>query len=89
MGAVAAQYEGAGGTEYLRKVFDTVNERTVKAMDRRRAADLPTRARQFVHMRDVRIGNGNVWTQVPYWRGALRDVSGWSLGSWKQSSSSE
>ena len=89
MDAVASQYEGAGGTEYLRQVFDTMNERTVKEMDRRRAADLPRRARAFVHMRDVRIGNGDVWTQVPYWRGALADVSGWSLGSWDRSSLDE
>ncbi len=82
MDAVASQYEGAGGTEYLRQLFEKLNERILEERDRRKAADLPTGARGFLHMRDVRIGNGTVWTQVPYWRGALADVSGWSLGSW-------
>lgn len=89
MDAVASQYEGAGGTEHLRQVFEKLQERILEEMDRRKAADLPEGARGFVHMRDVRIGNGNVWTQVPYWRGALADVSGWSLGSWQQSPSDE
>lgn len=88
MDAVAGQFEGAGGHEYLRKIFDKANDAIVEEEGRRTAADLPTRARRFVHMRDVRIGNGNVWTEVPYWRGALADVSGWSLGSWNSPTAS-
>lgn len=88
MDGVASQYEQHGGTEHLRKVFDMVNDRTRTEEERREAADLPTRARRFLHMRDVRVGNGDTWTQLPYWRGALEDVSGWSFGSWNPSSTS-
>jgi hypothetical protein len=82
MDAVASQYEGAGGTEYLRQVFTKVHEGIVADDERREAADLPSRARRFIHMRDVRIVNGTQWTEMAYWRGALADVTGWSLGSW-------
>jgi hypothetical protein len=77
---VASQYEHGGGSGYLRKTFEMVNEKIVEAQDRRAAADLPGRARHFIHMRDVQIGNGGVVTERAYWRGSLDDVTGWSLG---------
>ncbi len=86
--AVSTQYEQSGGTEHLRKVFELVNDHIRTEEDRREAADLPTYARRFLHMRDVRIGTGDAWTQLPYWRGALEDVTGWSFGSWNPSTAS-
>ncbi|MBT1667316.1 hypothetical protein [Curtobacterium flaccumfaciens] len=80
--AVATQYEQGGGTEYLRKVFDLVNEKIIAEQKRREGADLPIRGRRFLHMKDVRIGIGGKYTEMPYWRGALDDIVGWSLGSW-------
>jgi len=82
MDGVASQYEESGGTEYLRKIFTKVHEGIVADEARREAANLPNRGRRFIHMRDVQIGNGGGWTEAPYWRGALADVTGWSLGSW-------
>jgi hypothetical protein len=80
--AVAAQYEQGGGTEHLRKVFDMVNKRIIEDQERREEADLPTLGRRFLHMKDVRIGIGDQWTEMPYWRGSLKNIVGWSLGSW-------
>jgi hypothetical protein len=38
-------------------------------------------------MKDARIllGGGDEYVQVPLWRGALADITGWSLGSWNPS----
>ncbi|MBT2494232.1 hypothetical protein J7E45_01305 [Microbacterium sp. ISL-59] len=47
----------------------------------RDAAGLPLNAKRYIHMRDVRVFSGSVYLDLPLWRGALRDVTGWSLGN--------
>jgi len=85
MAGVVDQYKEAGAGEttiYIEKLFNQAHDEVLKHAKRRGEAELPTRARSFLHMKDVRIGVGNVYTQVPLWRGALADITGWSLGSW-------
>lgn len=48
---------------------------------RRDEAELPSRARRFLHLRDARIWAPEGKINVPLWRGALADITGWSLGS--------
>lgn len=86
MDSVASQYDQAGGGDFIRKAFDMVQGQIVEEQERREAADLPTGARGFLHMRDVRVGNGGGWADLRYWRGSLSDVTGWSLGSWSPGS---
>ncbi|MEV7826445.1 hypothetical protein [Microbacterium enclense] len=78
-------YAMAGAEEtgtYVEKVFRQAHNAAVEKAEERDAADLPTRARRYLHMKDVRFGVGDQWTQVPLWRGKLDDITGWSLGSW-------
>lgn len=78
-------YRGSGAPDtagYIEELFNKVQNITVERAKERRDADLPTRARGFLHMKDVQIGTGTVTTQVPLWRGSLADITGWSLGSW-------
>lgn len=81
---VAAQYEASNGTKHLREVYDQVNATVTTRHEERRAADLPPRARRFLHMSDVQVdlGGGN-FAVLPFWRGALKDVTGWTLGEFK------
>ncbi|WP_146185339.1 hypothetical protein [Microbacterium sp. HMWF026] len=83
--AMAEQLREGGATELgdsVEKAFLALLEDQAEVWDRRDAADLSGRARRFIHMQDVKIFNGDRDVNVPLWRGALRDVSGWSLGSW-------
>ena len=83
--SLAEQYEqaGAGDTAtYLEKFFSEAHADVVTQAKRRMDAELPVRPRSFLHMKDARIGASDAYTQVPLWRGALTDISGWSLGSW-------
>ncbi|MFJ3395292.1 hypothetical protein [Leifsonia aquatica] len=83
--ATVDQYKqsGAAGTApYIDKLFNEVHDDVVDAAAKREAARLPRRAQNFLHMKDVRLGTGTVTTQVPLWRGALADITGWSMGSW-------
>jgi hypothetical protein len=85
MAGVVDQYRQAGADEtavYIEKVFNHAHDLVIERAKGRGEADLPSRARRFLHMKDVRLGTGDVWTQVPLWRGALADITGWSLGSW-------
>lgn len=63
----------------LRRLADAGEEH-----DRRDAADLNGRARRFIHMQDAKIFDGERDVNVPLWRGAMKDISGWSLGAWNQ-----
>ena len=80
--AVAQLREGGAGAnadsidEWLNFVHDGESEK----WDERDAQDLLGRARRFIHMRDVRILN-SPGVNLPLWRGALKDITGWSLGS--------
>lgn len=49
--------------------------------NRREGAELPSRVRRYIHMRDARIWAPEGSLNVPLWRGTLADVTGWSLGS--------
>lgn len=85
MAGIVNQYKEAGADEtaiYIEKVFNQAHDMVIERAKERDDADLPSRARGFLHMKDVRLGTGDVWTQVPLWRGALADITGWSLGSW-------
>lgn len=86
---VTTQYEAGGGTEYLRKVYNEANATVAADRERRLAANLPPRARRFLHMREVRvdIGGGSVGV-LPFWRGALADVTGWTFGEFTPSDDS-
>lgn len=78
---------GGGQTaEHLGQVYTDIQRRFLDEWNRRDEANLPGRARRFIHMRDVRILNG-AEINVPLWRGALADVTGWSLGSWNPNES--
>lgn len=67
---------------HIEKLFNFAHDTVAERAKSREEADLPTRARGFLHMKDARIGVGDTYTQVPLWRGALADITGWSLGSW-------
>ncbi|CAL4859993.1 hypothetical protein [Microbacterium sp. MM2322] len=67
--------------EYLRPIWSHLHDHTVEESNRRDEADLPTRARRFIHLREVRILNGATMN-VSTWRGDLASVDAWSLGSW-------
>jgi len=78
-------YKQAGASEtagYVKKLFTQAHDEVLDRAKARDEADLPSHARGFLHMKDVRIGVGNVTTQVEQWRGSLADITGWSLGSW-------
>jgi hypothetical protein len=66
----------------LGELFNETNDWLASEVNRRLEADLPYRVRKFLHMRDVRILYGNTHVQVPFWRGSVADITGWSLGSW-------
>ena len=85
MAGVVAQYNEAGADEtaiYIEKVFNQAHDTVVGRAKERDEADLPSRARGFLHMKGVQIGTGTATTTVPLWRGSLADITGWSLGSW-------
>jgi hypothetical protein len=85
MAAVVDQYKQAGADETaasIEKVFKQAHDMVVEGAKDRDKADLPSRARGFLHMKDARLGAGDTFTQVPLWRGDLADITGWSLGSW-------
>lgn len=75
----------SGSREDLVAAVETVWNRgatqVVDEANRRRKADLPPRARRFIHLRDARVWAPEGSLNVPLWRGTLADVSGWSLGS--------
>lgn len=58
-----------------------VIEKAAKANRKREEEDRPTPAMKFIHMRDARIGEGIGAAKAPLWRGNLRQLSGWTLGS--------
>lgn len=62
-------------------LWSTVNDQIVAEANRRDDAELPARARRFLHLRDARIWASSGPINVPLWRGALADITGWSLGS--------
>ena len=85
LAGVVDQYKQAGAEDtatYIEKVFKQTHDAVIGRAKGRDEADLPSRARGFLHMKDARIGAGDTYTQVPLWRGALADITGWSLGSW-------
>lgn len=77
--AVTSQWELAGGSEYLGKLFERAAEGNRDNANRRTAANLPVRTRRFLHMRNVVVGSGAEMS-LPLWRGSLDDVASWSLG---------
>ncbi|AZS44060.1 hypothetical protein BWL13_01642 [Microbacterium oleivorans] len=79
--ALLASPDTTPASEHLDQIWNRLHGRYVEVSKRRDDAGLPIRARRFVHMRDVRILNGHS-TDVSLWRGALADVSGWTIGSW-------
>lgn len=82
---VVEQYKQAGAGEtahYIESLFSEHHGDIVAEKARRSDADLPTRARGYLHMKDARIGTGTSYTEVGLWRGNLVDITGWSLGSW-------
>lgn len=85
MAGVVDQYKQAGADDtavYIDKVFQRTHNMVLERAKERGDADLPSRARGFLHMKDVRLGAGETYTQVPLWRGSLSDITGWSMGSW-------
>lgn len=82
---VVDQYKEAGADQtatYIDKLFRQAQDSVIERAKHRDEADLPSRARGFLHLKDARLGAGETYTQVPLWRGALTDITGWSLGSW-------
>lgn len=75
----------------LAETFAELHDGDSAEVKHRLDAKLPVLARQFLHMKDVRIGTGpNAATVlVPFWRGALSDVTGWAPGSWNSTPGSE
>ena len=65
----------------LEASFGRIQRDLAEEWDRRDQADLLGRARRFIHMRDVRV-LATPSVDLPLWRGALADITGWSLGSW-------
>ncbi len=63
-------------------MFNLVNDKYLERDNERREADLPTARRDFIHMKEVHVGGASEFYALPLWRGALADVTGWSLGSW-------
>ena len=75
-------HENATGdlADNLDKVWKMYADNAIDKAKERDAANLPSRRRGFIHMRDARIHeNGGI--NVPFWRGNLDDVTSWSLGS--------
>lgn len=68
-------------------IWRTRVEAAVAQNDARFESGLPTSARTFIHMRDVRFLNGSQAGEAPMWRGSLRDISGWTIGSHNPSAS--
>lgn len=90
---VAEQYQNSGAGEtakVLAETFNSFHDGVVSEANRRREAELPTAARNFLHMKDSRISTGSSSIQLPYWRGSLAEITSWALGSWnpKQADSS-
>lgn len=77
--AAGSEVGGAVGS-----VFNYINDMYVERRTKREEADLPYRRREFLHMKEVRVttGGANDYYGLPFWRGSLNDVTGWSLGSW-------
>ncbi|WP_284985470.1 hypothetical protein [Arthrobacter sp. fls2-241-R2A-172] len=60
-------------TELFADLEETRNERV--------EADVPAAAVRYLHLRDAYILSGGASHHAPLWRGDLRKLSGWSLGS--------
>ncbi len=81
--ATVEQHKQVGSdVSWMEEYFNEFHEDTVAEGKRRREAGLPHQARQFFHMKDVRIGTADDYVEVPLWRGSLADVTGWTFGSW-------
>lgn len=65
--------------KYMRAVWDSVTQRLDEKDKNRQAQDLPNPSRSFFHMKDARIGTGKAATSVPFWRGHMDEITGWSL----------
>lgn len=62
--AIPGRYKQGGASEtapYIEDIFKQSHDAIVERASERDDADLPTRARGFIHMRDVRIG---VWLRI-------------------------
>lgn len=82
---VAEQYQDRGNSEAaaaIAEMFTVFNDESVSETTRRRAAELPTASRKFLHMKDVHMSMGSNLIQLPYWRGSLADITSWALSSW-------
>lgn len=73
---------GYAGADQVREVFDKMQQEFVDEWNRRDSEDLTGITRGFIHLRDVRVLSTTPPTELSLWRGALADVTGWSLGSW-------
>ena len=65
----------------VKKVWDFSASLVAEIRDRRDAAKLPTRPHTFLHMKNARIHTGSSHVDVPFWRGTMQDITGWSMGS--------
>lgn len=82
---IVDQYKNSGADKMaaeIEKIFNQAHGIMVEKTTSRNAARLPLRPRPFLHMKNVRIGSGENCVQLPLWRGAITDITGWSLGSW-------
>lgn len=64
----------------LREVFEFGHKDSLELADRREKLEIPALARGFLHMKNARIVTGTNYLPVGLWRGALADITGWSLG---------
>ncbi|MGA1813726.1 hypothetical protein VH571_15195 [Frondihabitans sp. 4ASC-45] len=85
LATVLDQYEqnitGGNGSGGLREVFEFGHKDSLERADRREKLEIPALARGFLHMKNARIVTGTNYQEVGLWRGALADITGWSLGS--------
>lgn len=82
---VTEQYQDTGNSEAaaaIAEMFNVFHDESISEATRRRDAELPSAARKFLHMKDVRMSMGSNFIQLPYWRGSLADITSWAMGSW-------
>jgi hypothetical protein len=85
---LVAQMRAAGGTgnaEVIAAALSTAiggrHAAATAMQERRDQSSLPAPVRRFLHFRDARVYTPDHWQELPLYRVAIEDVSGWALGS--------
>lgn len=67
--------------EFIDALTDGVWKNELDRKAKREAENRPSRAREFIHMRDVTVHAGDAHFTLPYYRLRIESVDGWTIGT--------